>query len=684
MANINQISLKVCGNPDANSGFQPMVIFNSPSIEIKDTVYSGFDANSYFFTIKIEKNQVVYKLIKNNVSSLGAIRQGCLVFGIAIPKGYKLDAGVSPYDVLMELKKGFLARCMTCKDPKSEKYEFSSNRVQPNILDDIAESFSLIPAQMPFHTMNAGAPIAYVSATEDKIQELMKDVQYPAFAKFSEVVVAENVLSNNYTPISNISIPRNPEYTIYNDGVLQPTIITDPKQLITVNGNGDPRFYENDSIMFTLEELLNGENVPNVSIDRVSEIINVSSKALVKPLTRKINVVFVPKEAETYFFTMRNDWNLLCGNQKINLNQDLSFELSGEQIKNLYAPQNFKIQQLRKDQYEIKSLSVLSNEIRIITEKVRQSGGTIGGRIGLPVVQATSINACEVQLVLDQAYHHRQCNIEFHNSDGTLLQSTTAEFVRSNDGNHIARVYIPKSWSRTGTQIRLKYKNEIWDSISPLPKDNKGIIELRDKDFRYKSIGLFSRYSRVIVLATIILTSLLVGCIIGKYVWANWEDNGGDPSAFSCPTCGHKYNSNIELTTHISQEHSTSIDPIHSNLFEDGNDVSTDVNEHDAHSEDITTSGSKEEVSTQYKCNKCDTEFDSQDNLTKHDVDKHSNQICNYCNKNFTGKSDLDKHIKDDHHFGCTECGDDMWFYTQKELENHLRGKNIKGKNHQR
>ena len=130
MANINQISLKVCGNPDANGGFQPMVIFNSPSIEIKDTFYTGFDANSYFFTIKIEKNQVVYKLIKNNVSSLGASRQGSLVIGIAIPKGYKLDVA-SPYDVLMELKKAFITRCMTCKDPATEKYEFNTNRVQP-------------------------------------------------------------------------------------------------------------------------------------------------------------------------------------------------------------------------------------------------------------------------------------------------------------------------------------------------------------------------------------------------------------------------------------------------------------------------------------------------------------------------------------------------------------------------
>ena len=62
MANINQISLKVCGNPDANSGFQTMAIFNSPSIEIKDNFYTGFDANSYFFTIKIEKNCWVVSL----------------------------------------------------------------------------------------------------------------------------------------------------------------------------------------------------------------------------------------------------------------------------------------------------------------------------------------------------------------------------------------------------------------------------------------------------------------------------------------------------------------------------------------------------------------------------------------------------------------------------------------------
>ena len=284
MANINQISLKVCGNPDANGGFQPMVIFNSPSIEIKDNFYTGFDANSYFFTIKIEKNQVVYKLIKNNVSSLGASRQGSLVIGIAIPKGYKLDAGISPYTVLIELKNRFLALCMTCKDPATEKYEFNSNRVSPNILDDIASSYSLVPVQAPYRTMSTGAPIAYVTITEDKIEQLMKDVHYPAFVKYSEIVVANSVGSTSYAPISNLPIPRMVEYSIYDDGVLQPIVVSDPKKLLTVKGKGDPKYYENDTLMFTLEELLKGEKVPNVTLDRANEIINVSSKALVKPI----------------------------------------------------------------------------------------------------------------------------------------------------------------------------------------------------------------------------------------------------------------------------------------------------------------------------------------------------------------------------------------------------------------
>ena len=704
MANINQISLKVCGNPDANGGFQPMVIFNSPSIEIKDNFYTGFDANSYFFTIKIEKNQVVYKLIKNNVSSLGASRQGSLVIGIAIPKGYKLDAGISPYTVLIELKNRFLALCMTCKDPATEKYEFNSNRVSPNILDDIASSYSLVPVQAPYRTMSTGAPIAYVTITEDKIEQLMKDVHYPAFVKYSEIVVANSVGSTSYAPISNLPIPRMVEYSIYDDGVLQPIVVSDPKKLLTVKGKGDPKYYENDTLMFTLEELLKGEKVPNVTLDRANEIINVSSKALVKPITRKINVVFVPEESETYFFTKTNEWGLYYDNQQIRLANDLSFVLTGEEIKILNNIQNFRIRQSRKDKYEAKVSSVSSNEIRISAEKIRRTVGPIGGggRIGGGLVETPSINAYEVLLTLDQAYKRSRCSVQFFNSEGVLLQSTTALFARGNDGNHIARVYVPKSWSGCNVQVRLKYKNEYWYSNNYLGRDINGVIELRDKDFSRKSIGFFSKHSRGIVISLLMLLNLLLGAAIGTFVAKNYLGTSDEQKdSVRCNICNMEFDSQDELNSHNSSIHpgggdvsggEAKVDSINNIKVQCDNcgKEFPNYSELEAH---------KETCSQKVRCNECDEMFDSNSKLVAHKAavhpvvsfdcetcrktfttraklnqhikDAHSPQICNLCNQKFADKNALTQHKRKKHHFECSECGPGVWFETEAKLNAH-------------
>lgn len=711
MANINQISLKVCGNPDANGGFQPMVIFNSPSIEIKDNFYTGFDANSYFFTIKIEKNQVVYKLIKNNVSSLGASRQGSLVIGIAIPKGYKLDAGISPYTVLIELKNRFLALCMTCKDPATEKYEFNSNRVSPNILDDIASSYSLVPVQAPYRTMSTGAPIAYVTITEDKIEQLMKDVHYPAFVKYSEIVVANSVGSTSYAPISNLPIPRMVEYSIYDDGVLQPIVVSDPKKLLTVKGKGDPKYYENDTLMFTLEELLKGEKVPNVTLDRANEIINVSSKALVKPITRKINVVFVPEESETYFFTRRNEWGLFYGNQQIRLAKDLSFVLTGEEVKILDNIQNFRIQQSRKDQYEARVSSVSSNEISISAVKVRRpvdpTGGT--GKTGGRIVQTPSINAYEVLLTLDQAYKRSRCSVQFFNSEGVLLQSTTALFARGNDGNHIARVYVPKSWSGCNVQVRLKYKNEYWNSNNYLGRDINGVIELRDKDFSRKSIGFFSKHSRGIVISLLMLLNLLLGAAIGTFVAKNYLGTSDEQKdSVRCNICNMEFDSQDELNSHNSSIHpgggdvsggEAKVDSINNIKVQCDNcgKEFPNYSELEAH---------KETCSQKVRCNECDEMFDSNSKLAahkasvhpvvsfdcetcrktfttraklnKHIKDAHSPQICNLCNQKFADKNALTQHKRKKHHFECSECGPGVWFETEAKLNAHKAIKHVK------
>ncbi|SPY34980.1 Zinc finger, C2H2 type [Porphyromonas cangingivalis] len=712
MANTNQISLKVCGNPDANSGFQPMVIFNSPSIEIKDTVYAGFDANSYFFTIKIEKNQVVYKLIKNNVSSLGASRQGCLVIGIAIPKGYKLDNGISPYDVLMELKNGFLALCMTCKDAVTEKYEFSSNRVQPNILDSIAGKFTLISAHMPYRTMSANAPIAYVTATEDKIKQLMNDVQYPAFSKFSEIVVAESVQSTSYYPITNITIPRMPEYSIYDDGVLQTTIVTDPKQLLTFNGKGNPKFYENDSLMFTLEELLNGENVPNVSIDRANESINVSTKALQKPLIRKINVVIVPKEAETFFLRTKDEWKLIYRDHPITLKEDLSFDLIGEQLKIIDAPQSLRIQQSHKDQYEAKMISVSPYEIRITAEKVHRAGSVSGGKPATSgALQPSNLNACEVQLLLNHAYHRSHCSVQFYNNNDDLLLSTTALFSRSPDGKYLAKVYVPKSWSGTDVHVCLKYKNEHWYSINNIGRDVNGIIELHDKDFTYKKIGFFSKYSRGIVIAILMLLSLLVGGAIGYFGKSYFDLSDKKSEPLSCNICLQKFTDQNELESHISKVHNNQ-DPSTNEGVADqkitcpecGQNFSneSDLDAHKtSHDKTVRCDKSKEAFATEtemsthksaahptttqtFRCDECNSEFPSLSSLQKHKNKVHSPKECKYCQQQFKDQEALKAHLKEKHHFVCNECGPNVYFATQKELEAHKRRRRKDGRPHDR
>ena len=712
MANINQISLKVCGNPDANGGFQPMVIFNSPSIEIKDTVYAGFDANSYFFTIKIENNQVVYKLIKNNVSSLGASRQGSLVIGIAIPKGYKLDVA-SPYDVLMELKKAFITRCMTCKDPATEKYEFNTNRVQPNILDDIAGSYVLVPVQMPYRPMAVGAPIAYLTATEEKIAQLMKDVQYPTFAKYSEIVIAETVQSPNYAPISNLPIPRLPEYTIYDNGVKMDKIIQGTNTPIIIEGNGDPLCYDNEKLSFTIEDLLVGNIVPNVKFDAVTESIHINSKALEKPRTQKVQVSFIPQDSETYFYTYRNEWVLYYGTSKINLSNDFRFSLKGEQIKILSNPQGFRVEQTRKDEYVVRRISATTNEVKIEAEKIRTTprrglGISTGG--SYPSVQSSIVNACEVQFITKRSSNSGYCNMQFINSNDVVLQNTKADYQDAKNGLRVAKAYVPKSWVGSDKRVRIKFPKENWESIYSLDRDNNGVIELCDNDFKHKSIGFFIKHSRRIVICILMLLSLLLGVAIGAYIGSTYFGSSKATETFNCEKCGGIFATETELSSHMCDEQPIQSQPSsvqgNSVTCPDCEEGPFDESEYETHkntcpkklkcdkcserfaSESDLNDHKANAHSTQnnqfHHCENCGRDFTSSAGLKAHKDELHSIKECKLCHETFENQKALTEHMNKSHHFVCAECGSSTYFLTQAELDTHKRGKRKDGKNHSR
>lgn len=336
------ISVKVSGNPAPNGGFGPLIMFNNPRFELKDVFYGGFESNSYYYSIRIEQSQVVYKIIKNNVRSHGAIRAGALSLAFSIPKGYKVN-GYKPYAVLMDLLYTFLKNCMTCRDEQADTYEFNDVRVPLDALDETAKKYTLTESESPWRTMSEDAGIGCIQADEIQIEQLINDVQYDEFEKYSEVLIAETVGDKcTFNRITGLEIPRRPVYTIYVDGNLyQKTNEVDKP--ITIEPKVDSRYYEWKPIRFTISELLNGDYVEGVNFDRIAEIINVSTASYKYPKEFNIRVVFTPEENEDAIYSHKGQITIRYNGQMVFLDKDFMFTLKGEEYGLMNRLDLFKI-----------------------------------------------------------------------------------------------------------------------------------------------------------------------------------------------------------------------------------------------------------------------------------------------------------------------------------------------------
>lgn len=400
------ISVKVSGNPAPNGGFGPLIMFNNPRFELKDVFYGGFESNSYYFSIRIDQSQVVYKIIKNNVRSYGAIRAGALSLAFSIPKGYKVD-GYTPYEVLMGLLDTFLKNCMTCRDEQAGTYEFNDVRVPLDALDETAEKYTLIESKSPWHTMSDDTCIGCIQADEIQIEQLMNDVQYDDFEKYSEVLIAEKVGDKcTFNHITGLEIPRRPVYTIVVDNDSNSIDKTkEVDNLITIEPKVDSRYYEWKPIKFTISELLNGDCIEGV--DREAEIIKVSTDKYKKPRDFKIRVVFTENEAAIY--SHKNQIKVSYNGQEISLNDDFMFTLKGEEYKQLDSLDRYKI--TAPDSLGIKFGSVPTfnsdnNELIWDTKKIEKAKPIDTNTVQLPITtignkQKTETNKSDVfKLVL--------------------------------------------------------------------------------------------------------------------------------------------------------------------------------------------------------------------------------------------------------------------------------------------
>ncbi|MBO7265328.1 MAG: C2H2-type zinc finger protein [Alistipes sp.] len=588
MSDVKNISVKVCGNPQATGGFMPISTFNSPNFQVLDVVYGGFHMNSYFFSIKIEPTQTIYKIIKNNVRSNGSVRQGSLVIAISIPKGYRLDNNITPYDVLKKLLDTFISLCMTCKDQATGTYEYNSGIIKPTILDDVAREYRLVPHVGPHRVMRVDTQnIGYITADEAKIRQLMSDVQYSTFANFSEVLVATSSTAVNYAHIANIEIPRVKEFRII-DGVKNNTVIRDLNSLITGKGSKDERYYKNLTVTFTIGALLRGENIDNVKLDMENETVTIDAKNLSEPLERKIHVVTSPSSIKP------KDIEITTAIGKLNLNADSSFTLRGEQLEVLSNPINIRPSYVGGGSYIVTNAS-LRNDEYVITLEQRVQKPVAG--YGNNSASVASVNAREIIISLgENTFADNSKKIDLTNdkisyriytskSDNELSKLRGEDRLVKNPatGRYECSLYIPKSWS-TNLFVHVTIdKCSLESRVKPIVGSDQFVADKFELSHRHNS----KADTIVVKLLLMFILGILVGFGVGYLLFG--------------------------LTS--SKKSGTKIPAKHEQTY------STEV----------------------YTCDMCGEEFNSEDLLNKHMDEIHQ---CPKCPERFVKKTDRDNHVK--------------------------------------
>lgn len=531
MAFNQYISVKVCGNPDSNSGFVPILLFNNPSFAVEDLFYVGFDNCSYFYTIKMTKTQTIYKIVKNNVRSYGAARAGSLVIAFSVPKNYSIVGGYTPYDVLEKLKNEFLKKCMTCKDPVRETYEFNSGRIDQHILDEVASEFTISPSPSPNRIMNDSAPKGYIVKSDAEIEKLFHDLNYPEFDNYSEVIVAESVNQTSYTLINNIQIPRPKSYAIYVDGVFKMTC-TDITQTLTVSTNSSPEYYENKDVHFTIQNLKDGDILPGIELQDINEKVLISTKGWATPKTRKIELKIVPREFENYFFTNRNLLKVTWPYGIIRLDQDMSFTIEGEQIAEIKKG-TIKVSLEQNGKFTLSKCAILGNELRITIEEIKrqvvqnpQSTGQHRYQQQEKVIDFQNIKSSpvyDVSILLRgkdkfEANNEIEVKLKTYSEKSKLITIATCftkfkPISKSNEAFE-GHFYVPKDL--THPYLYLYFRRKEFEYVTKQPlffKNDKVVVE--DSDFVNSKVDPFYKKNSFLVKMLVYVITILLGLMIG-------------------------------------------------------------------------------------------------------------------------------------------------------------------------
>lgn len=531
MADIKWISVQSAGNPNGSDGVAPITMFNNPQFEVNNDTHGGLGGNDHYFSIVIENNFTVYKMIKNNVRSNQSIRGGYLAIAFSIPRGFEL-LNSTPYLVLMDLWKTFRDHCMTLKDKVAGIYEYNSTSVDKTVLDEIAKTFLLRSSNRPYRPMNSKGTKALVVVPVDKMEKLLADVHYEEFSNYSEILIAETANPEaNFERINNLKIPRPTCYTLWVDSQKR-GVYNDVDEIITVQSRANSFFYQNVSKTFSIRELLNGLHDPDISIDESNERIDVFTTKWAEPRKKTVTVHIVPEKlAESFQYNKL--LKLDCSFGEINLDRNFSFILVGEQIS-VFTAKQIEVSIRQNNLFELVDYEIGTDDIQIkIKEKQQQrvspNIGGMGNYSNAPQRNANSLQPTNVSPVVDVCiYWDNFTNLcEGVNSIKMFLLTPSGNEIKKSCSQIVAfkrfkgnvfegHFYLPKYF----TYSYLQFSNRNYTLKSDLIDVTKDTLTLTNDDFKKVKVKRNKWNKSLISIVACSLISFLLGIIIGMGVHA--------------------------------------------------------------------------------------------------------------------------------------------------------------------
>lgn len=527
MAYNHNISVKVCGNPESSGGFGPILLLNNPSFVVEDQFYVGFDKNSFFFTITTYQTQTVYKLVKNNVRSSGAFRVGSLVIAISIPKNYKLEGGYTPYDVLCALKDEFLKKCMTCKDPVRETYEYNAGKIDGHVLDEVVGKFTLTCFRTPDRVMTPNGPVGYIVETEEKIKDLFQDINYPEFDKFKEVVVATTVHTTSYVPINNIQIPRPKKYEVIVDGEWKGFYNNLEEKIPVKCQKKSSDYYDNLSREFSIQDLIDG-NVSHegVVLDTVQERVIVETESWGTPKKKKVFLAIFPEEDTDYF--IRNPQKLRVTlvssytrkEVKVSQQRLLVITLEGNEIAALKKNDGINVATTEQSKYKVTNCQLVKeDELHVDVEPRKLPSPPPAGNLTVNVTFPEDKDLRGIHSVDLQA---KNC---INNQDVFSVLNVSLKRSSENEGYN-GKFKIPaKRVPPCDFYLKCSIKNEVWKT-KKIKRNEKSVTVTFDKIDR----PFTDRYRKPLVCVLVTMMALVLGGL-SFVLYNKWSKKDGKPVA---------------------------------------------------------------------------------------------------------------------------------------------------------